>query len=107
VVAYLPFAQKEGKPLRGWVRQEFNPMAEGILSMGVSAERGHDVQPYPVLDRSTATLTMRQYESDPRLPIPNSDCELVKAEGKNGEVRLTPSHIDLYIKGSFKPGWSY
>jgi hypothetical protein len=109
VVSYLPFAQKEGKPLRGRVRQEFNPMAEGILSMGVSAgaERGQDVQPYPVLDRSTATLTMRQYESDPRIPIPNSEWELAKAEGKNGEVRLTPSHIDLYIKGGFKPGWIY
>ena len=50
VVAYLPFAQQDGKkPLRGRVRQEFNPMAEGILSMGVSAgaERGQDVQPIP------------------------------------------------------------
>src|SRR5919109_5581099 len=109
VVAYLPFAQKDGKPLRGMVRQEFNPMAEGILSMGVSAgaERGQDVQPYPVLDRSTATLTMRQYERDPRLPIPASEWELAKAEVKDGEVLLTPSPIDLYIKGGFKPGWIY
>ena len=43
-VAYLPFAQKEGKPLRG-----------------------QDVQPYPGVDRSTAMLTMREYESDPRV----------------------------------------
>jgi hypothetical protein len=120
VVAYLPFAQQEGKPLRGRVRQEFNPMAEGILSIGVSAgaERGQDVQPYPVLDRSTATLTMRQYERDPRLPIPASEWELAKAEVKDGEglrpaptqsrqVLLTPSHIDLYIKGGFKTGWIY
>jgi hypothetical protein len=109
VVAYLPFAQKDGKPLRGRVRQEFNPMAEGILSMGVSAgaERGQDVQPYPVLDRSTATLTMRQYERDPRIPIPNTEWELAKAEVKDGEIRLTPSHIDLYIKGGFKTGWIY
>jgi hypothetical protein len=109
VVAYLPLALKDGQPLRGRVRQEFNPMAEGILSMGVSAgaERGQDVQPYPVLDRSTATLTMRQYERDPRLPIPNSEWELAKAEVKDGEVLLTPSHIDLYIKGGFKPGWIY
>jgi hypothetical protein len=40
VVAYLPFTQKEGKPLRGRVLQEFNPIAEGIVSMVVSAERG-------------------------------------------------------------------
>src|SRR5262249_29821586 len=103
------------------VRQEFNPMAEGILSMGVSAgaERGQDVQSYPVLDRSTATLTMRQYERDPRTPVPASEWELARAEGKDGEgpygpaptqsrqVTLTPSNIDLYIKGGFKPGWIY
>src|SRR5215475_8755916 len=91
IVAYLPFALQDGKPLRGRVRQEFNPMAEGILSMGVSAgaERGQDVQPYPVLDRRTATLTMRQYERDPRLPIPHSEWELAKAEVKDGE-RATP-----------------
>ena len=106
MVAYLPFARKEGKLLRGRVRQEFNPMAEGILSMGVSAgaERGQDVQPYPVLDRSTATLTMREYESDLRVPVPDSGWELAKAEVKEGEVVLTPSNIDLYIKGGFKPG---
>jgi hypothetical protein len=109
VVAYLPLALKDGKPLRGRVRQEFNPMAEGILSMGVSAgaERGQDVQPYPVLDRSTATLTMRQYESDPRVAVPDSQWELAKAEVKEGEVVLTSSNIDLYIKGGFKPGWIY
>jgi hypothetical protein len=47
VVARLPFAERDGTPLRGRVRQEFNPMAPGILSMGVSAgaERGQDVQP--------------------------------------------------------------
>jgi hypothetical protein len=46
-------------------------MAEGILSMGVraGAERCQDVQPYPVLDRRTATLTMRECESDPRIPL--------------------------------------
>jgi hypothetical protein len=109
VVAYLPLALQDGKPLRGWVRQEFNPMAEDILSMGVSAgaERGQDVQPYPVLDRRTATLTMREYESDPRLPVPDTEWELARAEVKDGEIVLTPSNVDLYIKGGFKPGWIY
>ena len=50
IAANLPMALDDGKPLQGRVRQEFNPMAEGILSVGVSAgaERGPDVQPYPV-----------------------------------------------------------
>jgi len=109
VVAYLPFAMEEGSHLRGRVRQEFNPMAEGILSVGVSAgaERGPDVQPYAVVDRATATLTMRQNETDPRVPVPDSEWELATAELKDGELVVNPSNIDLYIKGGFKPGWIY
>lgn len=109
VVANLPFAMEDGKHLQGRVRQEFNPMAENILSVGVSAgaERGPDVQPYPVLDRATATLTMRQNEADPRVAVPDSEWELASAAVVDGKVVLTPSDIDLYIKGGFKPGWIY
>jgi hypothetical protein len=109
VVAYLPEARQNGQPLRGKVRQEFSTIAPGILSLGVSegAERGEDVQPYPVLDRATATLTMREYEPDPRLPVPDSDWELAEAELKDGEVVLKPSPNHLYIRGGFKPGWIY
>lgn len=109
IVANLPLALKDGQSLRGRVRQEFNPMAEGILSVGVSAgaERGVDVQPYPVLDRAHATLTMRQNEADPRVPVPDSEWELARAETRDGGVSLTPSMNDLYVKGGFKPGWIY
>jgi len=109
VVARLPFAERDGKPLRGRVRQEFNPMTPGILSMGVSggAERGQDVQPYPVLDRATATLTVREHETDPRVPIPASDWDLARAETKDGRVVLTPSNVDLFVKGGFMTGWIY
>ena len=109
VVADLPFAIEDGQHLRGRVRQEFNPMAENIHSVGVSAgaERGPDVQPYPVLNRETATLTMRQNETDPRVPVPEADWDLASAEVVDGNVVVTPSDIDLYIKGGFKPGWIY
>src|SRR3954471_4964614 len=102
VVAYLPFAEQDGKPLRGRVRQEFNPMEEGLLSIGTSAgaEGGVNVQPYPVVDRATATLTMREREADERVPIPDSEWDLAKAERKDGgEVVLTPSNEHLYLKG--------
>jgi len=108
-VAFLPEAMLDGQRLRGKVRQEFSVVRAGILSMGVSAgaERGEDVQPYPVLDRSTATLTVREREQDPRVPVPDSDWDLAKAEVKDGKVVLTPSNEDLYVKGGFKPGWIY
>jgi len=108
-VAFLPEATLDGKRLRGKVRQEFSVVQPGILSMGVSAgaERGEDVQPYPVLDRSTATLTVREREQDPRVPVPDSEWDLAKAELRDGQLVLTPSNEDLYIKGGFKPGWIY
>src|SRR5579864_1928949 len=64
VIADVPFALKDGKQLRGTVRQEFSAIAPGVFSMGLSAgaERGEDVQPYPVVNPETATLTAREHE---------------------------------------------
>jgi hypothetical protein len=109
VVAFLPEAMQDGKRLRGTVRQEFIVGAPGVYSMGVSAgaERGADVQPYPVLDRSTATLTVRELERDPRMPVPDGDWDLARAELKDGALELTPSDEHLYVKGGFKPGFIY
>ena len=87
-VAYLPEALEQGKRLRGKVRQEFSPIRTGILSMGVSAgaEGGENVQPYPVIDRSTATLTMRENETDPRVSVPDDRVGAgeSRAEGRPG-----------------------
>ena len=109
VVAYLPEALQNGQRLRGKVRQEFSAVQPGVLSMGTSAgaEGGENVQPYPVVDRATATLTVREREQDPRVPVPDSEWELAKAELRDGQVVLTPSVNDLYVKGGFKPGWIY
>ena len=108
-VAYLPEATLNSQRLRGKVRQEFSTVQAGVLSLGVSAgaERGHDVQPYPVLDRAAATLTVREREQDRRVAVPDSDWELAKAERRDGQLVLTPSDVDLHVKGGFKPGWIY
>ena len=109
VVAYLTEAQRNGQRLRGTVRQEFSTISQGVLSLGVSAgaEGGDNVEPYPVLDRATATLTVREKERDPRVPVPDSEWELAKAELRDGQLVLMPSQNDLHIKGGFKPGWIY
>ncbi len=109
VVAYLPRALQNGKPLRGKVRQEFSTIEPGILSLGVSegAEQGENVESYPVLDRATCTLTAREHETDPRVPVPDADWELAQAKMDNGKLSLTPSRDHLYVKGGFKPGWLY
>ena len=105
LVAFLPEARQNGQPLRGRVRQEFIVDRRGVLSMPVSGAA--NIQCYPVLDRANATLTMREKEADPRVPMPGSEWELAKAKETDGKVELTPSNSDLYVKGGFKPGWIY
>jgi hypothetical protein len=105
VVAFLPEARQNGQPLRGKVRQEFISDKPGVLSMPVSGNA--NIQCYPVLNRATATLTMREKEADPRIAVPGSDWELARAGLENGEVKLTLSNKDLYVKGGFKTGWIY
>jgi len=105
VVAFLPEARQNGQPLRGKVRQEFISDKPGVLSMPVSGAA--NIQCYPVLNRDSATLTMREKEADPRVAVPASDWELAKTKETDGNVQITPSNADLYVKGGFKPGWIY
>ena len=110
VVAFVPEARQNGQPLRGKVRQEFISDKKGVLSMPVSG--GANIQCYPVLNRDTATLTLREKEADPRVPVPASEWELAKAAAtpvgaKDLSPLLTPSNTDLYVKGGFKTGWIY
>jgi hypothetical protein len=105
VVAFLPEARENGRPLRGKVRQEFISDKPGVLSLPVSGNA--NIQCYPVLNRATATLTMREKEADPRITVPDSEWDLAKAKETGGKTELTPSNIDLYVKGGFKAGWIY
>ena len=104
-VAFLPEARQNGQPLRGKVRQEFISDKGGVLSMPVSGAA--NIQCYPVLNRTSASLTLREKEADPRVPVPASEWELAKAKEVDGKIELTPSNTDLYIKGGFMPGWIY
>jgi hypothetical protein len=105
LVAFLPEARQNSQPLRGKVRQEFIVDRRGVLSMPVSGAA--NIQCYPMLDRANATLTVREKEADPRVPLPGSEWELAKAKDTDGKVELTPSNRDVYVKGGFKPGWIY
>ncbi|HEY2919374.1 MAG TPA: hypothetical protein VGK77_10315, partial [Candidatus Binatia bacterium] len=78
VVAFLPEARQNGQPLRGKVRQEFISDKHGVFSMPVSGNA--NIQGYPVLNRATATLTLREKEADPRVAVPDGEWELAKAK---------------------------
>jgi hypothetical protein len=107
IVAYLPEARQDGEPLRGTVRQEFIIDRAGVLSQPVSG--APNIQCYPVLNPETATLTEREHEQDPRQPVARDRYEFAKAQrdAATGEVKVTPSNVDLYLKDGFQPGWIY
>jgi hypothetical protein len=77
------------------------------MGLSAGAERGEDVQPYPVAEQSTARLTVREHERDARVSLERTEWEFARAETRDGQLVVTSSDLDLYIHGGFKPGWIY
>ncbi len=103
LVAELPEALEGGRPVRGWVRQEFIAEQPGVLSMPLSGAA--NIRSYPALDLDTsrASMTVREHEQDARTPLPPDAWAF--AEAGDGELR--PSATSCYVEGGFRPGWIY
>jgi hypothetical protein len=97
----LPVATENGKPITGLVHAEIcvnDKVASQPFYWGNS-------DPYPsvTLDNRDATLTMRQYRSQPAVAVPHDEWAFARFE--NGTVVPDPKH--LYLKEGFRPGWLY
>ena len=103
----LPEALEDGKPVRGKVRQEFIAEQEGVLWMPLSG--APSIRSYPALDLDTsrATMTLREHERDPRVPVPPDAWAFAEAEMIRGALRVRPSPTACHVQGGFKPGWIY
>ena len=100
LTAELPEALQDGKRLRGTVRQEFIADEEGIISMPVSG--GANIRCYETLDLDTShsSLTVREHEQEPRVPVAAADWAFADPGGN-------PSAVHCFVKGGFRPGWIY
>jgi hypothetical protein len=96
----LPEALQDGKRVRGTVRQEFIAESEGLVSMPLSGAA--NIRSYEAvgMDTAKASLTLRERETDPRVPMADGDWAFADAEGK-------PSAGACRVEGAFKPGWIY
>ena len=103
----LPEALENGKPVRGKVRQEFIAEQEGVLWMPLSG--APSIRSYPALDLDTshATITLREHERDPRVPLPADAWAFAEAEVVGGTLQVRPSPAACHVQGGFKPGWIY
>ena len=106
----LPIASKNGTPITGPVRAEFSPGDEitrldaGARCMPLSGNAYTQGYPTASLDTSNAFFTYREYETDPRIPIPPDAWQFAKLDS-SGE--LVPSPTDVYLSQGFKTGWIY
>lgn len=92
----------DDRPLRGLVRAEIvSDAAAETRNIAQWANQGY----YPPTERGerTATLTWRQREADPRVPIPRSQFAFVVTQPPDALLPL----VELRVSGGFRPGYIY
>lgn len=104
LLAGLPLATEDGKPITGKIHVEIcrdepvecSPLYWTPWAISI---------PYPPvsLDTSAARLTMRPKRSEPAVDIPPGDWAFARAEG--GQV--VPDPGQLWVKGGLRSGWLY
>ena len=114
----LPVAINDGEPITGVVRTEFAPGYEGTgYALNQSFENREGIFSIPLsgnaytqgyetasLDPAKATLTFREYETDPRVPVRPEDWSFAGLD-EAGEV--VESATDCLLPAGFRRGWIY
>lgn len=104
----VPVATDNGKEITGKIRTEFevnDPAKTQNLSSGYFNGLTHHTYETVSLNNSSAILTKRVHEDDPKIPIPNSDwafadCNTVPFPGK-------PSTTQISLKDGFSTDYIY
>ena len=104
----VPVATDNGKTITGKVRAEYevNDVTKTLpLNSGYFNGLSHHTYESTSLDNSTATLTRRVHEADPREPVDRS--EWAFADCRSADYPGTPSAAFISIKGGFDPNYIY
>ena len=108
-----PVATDNGKPITGRVRQEFILDEPGIACLPLSGRASTRSPATASLDTSKASLTVRSYAGDPRVPIDPQRWQFARLEsgagldGASGETGIVPSDQHIYLPAGFVPGMIY
>jgi hypothetical protein len=103
-----PPTLEDGKPVRGPVRFEFSS-DKAVSSIPISRREAHGSYPPTAEGEAKATLTKRNLEGDPRVPIPRDKWKLVRMPVVKVEkgVSGTLPQIRCELEGGFEPGVLY
>lgn len=105
----VPIATNGGKPIVRKVRSEIVVDEKGVKSRPLSDDDRVKSYEAASLDKSTASLTVREKSYGKRIPLPASEWEFACcAKGqRNGKETVTASSQHLYLRSGFKPGHIY
>ena len=109
LVMEVPVATDNGKIITGTVRAEIVVTEKGIKSQPLSGDERVKSYEAASMDKSRASLTVREKSYGKRVPIPPSEWEFAISEKEPGsrKEKLKPSPRDLYLRSGFKPGAIY
>lgn len=105
----VPIATDNGLPLVDKVMAEFIADSSGIYSFPLSGNNVCRSYEAASLDTVQSVFTCRQYEADPRKPVPSSQWQFARAgkDDLSGKWHPVPSSTDCFLSGGFQPGWIY
>jgi hypothetical protein len=109
LVLNVPMATNNGKPIIANVRTEIVVDEKGIKSQPLSGDERVKSYAALSLDKSRATLTVREKSYGKRIALTPNEWEFatsIKNE-RSGAETITPSGSDLYLRDGFKPGHIY
>jgi hypothetical protein len=109
LVAGVPVATDSGKEIVRMVRTEIVVDEEGIHSWPLSGDDRVKSYEAASLDKSRATLTVREKSYAGRTPLARSDWEFARSvrDPRTGKESSEASPSDLYLRSGFKPGHIY
>src|SRR5215510_9574808 len=106
LVMRVPVATINGEELTRRVRTEIVVEEKGIQSQPLSGDERVKSYPAASLNKSLATLTVREKGYGRRIPIDESQWEFAACT-KDGRKTIRRSAQDLYLRSGFKPGYIY
>jgi hypothetical protein len=109
LVLNAPVATNNGKAIVRKVRTEIVVDEKGIKSQPLSADERVKSYVAASVDKSQATLTVREKSYGKRIPLPPSEWEFAAGvkDSRTGKETVKPSAKDLYLHAGFKPGHIY
>jgi hypothetical protein len=109
LVLNVPVAREGGKEIIRPTRSEIVVDEKGIKSQPLSGDERVKSYAAATLDKSQASLTVREKSYGPRIVVPSEEWEFAACvkDSRTGKETIQTSTAHLYLHGGFKPGHIY